>query len=203
MKSLRAFTLVELLVVIAIIAILASLSFAGIQGAFLSAKKVTARTEMANIVNAVQWYYTEYGIYPLTTGTMTNVYGTTAAPNRDIIDILRCTGTWAASTSGTLNSRQIQFIQPKVVDAKRGGVYRGDGNWYDPWGTQYLIFIDGSYAEGIDVSGQFTSITTRPSVQVGAASVGYYYGKSGSTVEVSTGNLDYSGANRSAILLSW
>ena len=63
----------------------------------------------------------------------------------------------------------------------KAGVNKSDGNWYDPWGTQYAIFIDADYAGDIDVSGVFSGMTTKPPFSVGVASRGYYYAKQNMT----------------------
>jgi prepilin-type N-terminal cleavage/methylation domain-containing protein len=220
-RSAAAFTLIELLVVISIIAILASLTFTGVQGALLSAKKVQAKNDMAQIANAVQFYYTEYGQYPASTamasGTSDTCYGVSSygGDNHNIIDILRCTSTWAVTSSGTSqNPRQIQFIQPKVVSVKKGGVYApssgSDGNWYDPWGTQYVIFIDGDYAGDIDPTPVFSGLADssgKVPQSVGVASVGYYYVKKRTNPQptVAQGILSYTGdaTVKISALLSW
>lgn len=61
----RAFTLVELLVVIAIIGILAAMLLPVLTKAKVAAQKTKAKTEMADIVNAVNAYDTDYGRFPL------------------------------------------------------------------------------------------------------------------------------------------
>lgn len=215
MKAIRfrplAFTLIELLVVISIIAVLASLTIAGVQTAMIAAKKVQAKNDMAQIANGIQFYYTEYGKYPIGTSPapVTSgsdvVYGTGVADNRGVIDILRCTSTWAqGADAATLNPRQIKFLQPRVVDAKKGGVYSStsEGNWYDPWGTEYVIFIDAAYDDDITVKGQFTDIQTNPSFGVGVASLGYYYAKKNTSKAIAEAGLNYS-SNKTTILLSW
>lgn len=214
MKAIRsrrfAFTLIELLVVISIIAVLASLTFTGVGTAMLAAKKVQAKNDMAQICNGVQFYYTEYGKYPTGTPVMTSgsdaVYGVAQGKNSTLIDILRCTSTWYTNTDSKAqspqNPRQIQFLQPKVIALPKGGVYSTDGNWYDPWGTQYLVFVDAAYDGDIEVKGQFSDITTNPSFGVGAASVGYYYAKKNAPTAIYGGGVTFN-ANRTTVLLSW
>jgi len=210
MKAIRsrrfAFTLIELLVVISIIAVLASLTFTGVGTAMLAAKKVQAKNDMAQICNGVQFYYTEYGKYPTGTPVTSGsdaVYGVASGDNSSLIDILRCTKTWADTDTGkSQNPRQIQFLQPKVISLKKGGVYSTDGNWYDPWGTQYLVFVDAAYDGDITVNGQFSDITTNPSFGVGTASVGYYYAKKNVPTAVYGGGVTFN-TNRTTVLLSW
>src|SRR5438067_11067364 len=64
-KQANAFTLVELLVVIGIIAILMGLLFAGGRAVQQQAKRTQAKNDLAQIVTAVNAYYTEYGKYPV------------------------------------------------------------------------------------------------------------------------------------------
>src|SRR6266446_10974027 len=60
-----AFTLMELLLVIVIIVILVGLAFPAFQGVLERAKKMQAKNDLAQIVTAVNAYYTEYGKYPV------------------------------------------------------------------------------------------------------------------------------------------
>src|SRR5437762_8625735 len=136
----RAFTLIELLVVIAIIIILAGLLFAGLRGAQEQARRTQAKNDLTQIVTAVNAYYTEYGKYPLVTADTT--YGPGGTANNALFNELRSTA------AATQNPRQIVFISPP--DAKdqtnsRSGIKTSDGQWYDPWGTPYLVEIDGGY----------------------------------------------------------
>jgi prepilin-type N-terminal cleavage/methylation domain-containing protein len=204
-----AFTLIELLVVISIIAVLASLSFPAITGVMVNARKAQARNDMSQIASAIKLYYTEYGKYPAgaaTSGSTDTVFGTTASANSNIIDILRYNGPTGWTDANSENPRQIKFIEPKVTDMKKACVNKTDGNWYDPWGTQYLIFIDADYANDIDVTAAFSDAsmnsTNKPQVSVGVASVGYYYVKN----KYKTQQLVMPGArayNSSTDLLSW
>jgi prepilin-type N-terminal cleavage/methylation domain-containing protein len=69
-----AFTLVELLVVIAIIGILAAMLLPVLVSAKNAAKKAQARTEMADIVNAINAYDTDYGRFPVSTNEQAAAY---------------------------------------------------------------------------------------------------------------------------------
>ena len=205
--SRSAFTLIELLVVISIIAVLASLSIPAVTGVMVNARKAQARNDMAQLASAIKLYYTEYGRYPLdpTQNITTDVsYGIGASGNDQIVSVLR----YKTSTSVTqtildsINPRQIKFIEPKVTTSNKACVNTTDGRWYDPWGTQYIIFIDADYAGDIDATAAFTDITTKPSVSVGVASVGYNYVKT----KVSPQPAALSAArayNKSNDLLSW
>jgi len=141
----RAFTLIELLVVIAIIIILAGLLFAGLRGAQEQARRTQAKNDLTQIVTAVNAFYTEYGKYPISAATdAAGTFGPTGQTNTNnlLFNELR------ALASSTLNTRKIVFISPP--DAKdqtnsRSGIKTSDGQWYDPWGSGYYIWIDGNY----------------------------------------------------------
>ncbi len=138
-----AFTLIELLVVIAIIAILIGLLFPAFRAVQNQAKQTQAKNDLTQIVNAVNAFYTDYGKYPLVTADTT--YGPGGTANNALFDVLR--GVDAGN-----NPRQIVFINPPYVKDPvnpRSGIGTptgtGPGQYFDPWGTQYDLRIDGNY----------------------------------------------------------
>ena len=143
LKKRAAFTLIELLVVISIIAVLMGLAFPAFQGVQNAAKKTQAKNDLVQIVTAVNAFYTEYGRYPTTaTGDAASTVGGLSSSNKILFDELR------GLSASTLNPRQISFISPP--DAKdqthpKGGIQTTTGDWYDPWGTKYLITMDADY----------------------------------------------------------
>jgi len=146
-----AFTLIELLVVIAIIAILIGLLFPAFRAVQNQAKQTQAKNDLTQIVNTVNAFYTDYGKYPLVTADNTIISGTTAAPNNnsDLFYTLRAQP-FGANAANAMNPRAIVFINPLYVKndtagQRRSGVSQTDGRYYDPWGTPYLIEIDGGY----------------------------------------------------------
>ncbi len=154
-KRRRAFTLIELLVVIAIIAILVGLLFPAFKAVQNQARQTQAKNDLTQIVNAVNAFYTEYGKYPIST-TLDTTFGPggTPATNQTLFTELRgCTaaaGSCPAAT--TINTRQIVFISPPDVKnsaSPRSGIgttVGGNiGQYFDPWGTNYVIRIDGDY----------------------------------------------------------
>ena len=147
-KNDRAFTLIELLVVIAIIAILIGLLFPSLFGMYERAKKVQAKNDLTQIVNAVNAFYTEYGKYPVATND-----NTIGPDNSGLTYTLRADPTTANSNpnaNNVVNTRQIVFINPPYVKTdtagnRRSGVSPTDGRYYDPWGTPYRLIINGTY----------------------------------------------------------
>ena len=140
----RSFTLIELLVVIVIIAVLMGLAFPVFQGAQNQAKRVQARSDLMQIVTAVNAYYTEYGKYPRTPATAGDTtYGATAT-NEQLFNELR-------SVAAIQNPRGIVFLSPpdaKDVNNPRAGISSAPataGQYFDPWGKPYLVRIDTDY----------------------------------------------------------
>jgi prepilin-type N-terminal cleavage/methylation domain-containing protein len=210
-RSASAFTLIELLVVISIIAVLAGLTFSGVQTAMIAAKKVQAKNDMMQLANAVTSYYTEYGKYPSgasTSGSVDLAFGTASSANNLIVSVLRYAGPTGWTDSNSENARQIQFLQPKVLDAStsntKGAVNKSDGNWYDPWGVQYVLFEDLDYDGSITVKTQFSDFTDNPNFGVGTASVGYYYALQKSKTQTIGSGLSVKTVDgKKSILLSW
>jgi len=153
-KDKRAFTLIELLVVIAIIAILIGLLFPAFKAVQNQAKQTQAKNDLTQIVNAVNAFYTEYGRYPIA-GTTDVTFGPGGSPttNQTLFTELRGCAAAAGScpAAATINTRQIVFISPPDVknpNIPRSGIGTAAANlgqYFDPWGTNYVIRIDGDY----------------------------------------------------------
>ncbi len=60
----KAFTLIELLVVLAVIAVLAALTFPAVRAAKISTLRARARSEMLQMVTAIERYKDKLGYYP-------------------------------------------------------------------------------------------------------------------------------------------
>src|SRR3954468_14147654 len=109
----NAFTLIELLVVIAIIAILVGLLFPAFKAVQNQARQAQAKNDLTQIVNAVNAYYTEYGKYPLPTGTTADfTYGPGANSNAELFYTLRGVNAGTMNLNNAANPRIIVFISP-------------------------------------------------------------------------------------------
>src|SRR6266498_948128 len=156
LKHTRAFTLIELLVVIAIIAILIGLLFPAFNAVQNQARQTQAKNDLTQIVNAVNAFYTDYGKYPLAAGITTDyTYGPGGdlATNQTLFNELRgCPNppTGSCQAPATINTRLIVFISPPDVkdsaNPRSGiGTVTGKGQYFGPWGNNYVIRIDGNY----------------------------------------------------------
>jgi prepilin-type N-terminal cleavage/methylation domain-containing protein len=150
-----AFTLIELLVVIAIIAILIGLLFPAFKAVQNQAKQTQAKNDLTQIVNAVNAFYTDYGRYPVSgTSEVTFGPGGNLTDNETLFRELRGCSAAVGSCAGaaSINMRQIVFISPPdVKDPTRprsgiGTAAANVGQYFDPWGTNYLVRIDGDYS---------------------------------------------------------
>jgi type II secretory pathway pseudopilin PulG len=119
------------------------------------ARQTQAKNDLTQIVNAVNAYYTEYGKYPLNIAADTTYGpGGTPATNETLFTELRgCPNppTGSCPAAATTNARQIVFISPpdaKNAASPRSGIGTTGGNkgqYFDPWGNNYVIRIDGDY----------------------------------------------------------
>ena len=144
-RATRAFTLIELLVVIAIIAILVGLLFPAFKAVQRQARETQAKNDLTQIVNAVNAFYTDYGKYPIVTAD-TIITSSSTPTQADIMCTLRAV-TCGLNAANAINTRQIAFINPPYVKntaAPRSGI-GSDNQYYDPWGTPYLMEINGTY----------------------------------------------------------
>jgi len=177
-----AFTLIEMIVVMLIIATLVALFVGAASNTFDRARRAQAKNDVTQIVTAVNAFYTEYGKYPVPSGTTTDAFfgsgtapaGCTLIGNNDLLfSALR-------GLDNTTNPRAIVFLSPggaKNTVPPRGGIAT-DNRYYDPWGSQYAVAIDSNYDNTLtnpysDTDGSAGIVPLR----VGA--IAYSYGKNG------------------------
>ena len=171
----NAFTLIELLVVIAIIAILVGLLFPAFKAVQNQARQAQAKNDLTQIVNAVNAFYTEYGKYPVA-GTIETTFGPGGNPptNQTLFTELRgCTAVAGSCPAvATINTRQIVFISPPDVKnsaSPRSGIGTAAGNlgqYFDPWGTNYVVRIDADYSNQV-VNPYSANAGATPNLQIG------------------------------------
>jgi len=193
----RAFTLIELLVVIAIIAILVGLLFPAFRAVQRQARETQAKNDLTQIVNAVNAFYTDYGKYPLATddSTITNT--------ADLFYTLRAVSA-GANLNNAVNTRQIVFINPPYVKNdtagnRRSGVSPADGQYYDPWGTRYVVKIDGNYDN--QLSNPY-SLNAGPTT-LGIGVVAWSFGTDGQSGSVPGPAADKNAGNAADDVISW
>jgi prepilin-type N-terminal cleavage/methylation domain-containing protein len=186
-----AFTLIELLVVIAIIAILIGLLFPAFRAVQDQAKRTQAKNDLTQIVNAVNAYYTDYGKYPFATDD------STITPTGALFNVLR-------AVDPTNNPRQIVFINPPYVKNdtagnRRSGVSPTDGQYYDPWGTPYVIKIDGNYDNQL---ANPYSLNAGPAT-LGIGVIAWSFGTDGQSGSVPGPAADKNAGNAADDVISW
>jgi len=134
-----AFTLIELLVVITVIAVLIGISVPAYQGVQDRARKLQAKNDAAQMIIAVNAFYTEYGVYPSTYQPEMTYDSLNNNTNDKLFDALRGKDT-------TINPRSIVYISPPdAKDNKAGIAATAPFQWFDPWGKPYVIRIDTNF----------------------------------------------------------
>jgi prepilin-type N-terminal cleavage/methylation domain-containing protein len=166
----EGFTLIELLTVIAIVSVLIGLLFPATAAVRDVARKAKAKNDLVQLVTATRAYYSEYGRYPSPSAEAgrDSVFSGGEASNADLCNILR-----AVADDDQLNPRQIIFLE--APPAKKSGNSRGgigkDGTFFDPWGNEYVVFVDSDYDHSLTkILGRFYS-GEDVSLRVGVAAV--------------------------------
>lgn len=202
----RAFTLIELLVVIAIIAILVGLLFPAFKAVQNQARQTQAKNDLTQIVNAVNAFYTDYGKYPVSTISDTT-FGPGGSPttNETLFTELRgCPNppTGSCPAAATINTRQIVFISPPDVKNSAnpqsgiGIAVANKGRYFDPWGSNYVIRIDGDYNN--QVTNPYTANAGATPLSIGVIALSLGADQSGGV-----GSADKNAGTGSDDVISW
>jgi len=146
--------LLELLVVITIIIILIGFLFPAFRGIQDQAKRTQAKNDLNQIITAISAFYTEYGYYPVVSGTSADANFPARGQYQDstnnaVFDILRYDVNHGdKATVAQVNPRQVVFIEPPIAKDQANpklGIRFVSGCWYDPWGYTYNLTIDADY----------------------------------------------------------
>jgi len=137
----RKFTLVELLIVIGIIAILAGILLPVVSGAAKRADMTKAKSEITTLINAIKQFESTYGHLPLPSApTAYNATANlTANQYEDLIRILQGENPVNNSFGNpnlNPNTRKTRFLDV---------VGNTPGQFQDPWGNNYLVYMDHDY----------------------------------------------------------
>jgi prepilin-type N-terminal cleavage/methylation domain-containing protein len=202
----RAFTLIELLVVIAIIAILVGLLFPAFKAVQNQARQTQAKNDLTQIVNAVNAFYTEYGKYPVS-GTIEVTIGPGGSPstNETLFNELRaCPNppTGSCQAAATINTRQVVFISPpdvKNAASPRSGIgtATGKGQYFDTWGSNYVIRIDGDYNNQV-ANPYGANAGATPNLQIGVIALSLGLDQAGGV-----GSADKNASTAADDVISW
>lgn len=152
----NAFTLIELMVVIAIVAILAAIMAAAVGGAMARADKATAQSMVQSIKTAIDSYKTEYGTWPIVTGSGQELHG---GPDIIISNLAESKIMYAILTAydyekeGDVEGVASRYLKnyPKQFNGRSLTFMTLEGEDYenllptDPWNNQYLVALDNDY----------------------------------------------------------
>jgi prepilin-type N-terminal cleavage/methylation domain-containing protein len=187
-----AFTLIELLTVIAIIAILMGLLFPIIIMVKENARRARARQDCLHIVQSVEAFHTEYGLYPKLDPSATppaetpdesagDVAARMTVRNSALFNTLRAIDR-APNANNAQNPKRQPFFPTSIVnnpDKPKDGFLEtsgsptgNQGSLYDPWGSEYNIVIDANADNVIDTKYEDFRGENAPRVPVGVFSLG-------------------------------
>jgi len=179
---------------ILVLLVLAGLVMPMICRASTAAQKSQAANDMTQVTTAVMAFRTDYGSYPIDPSVSRKVDAVYGCPgwshhNSEVLNVLRADGADPGPNfRDAVNTRKVEYMDIPIVrdlsNPKRGlgtgkesngfGVTTA-GEFYDPWGSPYIIFIDANGDGFCDlgrVYSDFTSPGANRQAQVTAASLG-------------------------------
>ncbi len=197
------FTLVELLVVIAIIGILAGMLLPVLAAVNRKALITKAKTEMQDLVTAINAYDADYGRFPLikpeqtiaagndfTTGFVFgpgNGSGYAYDNNSNVVAILMDlekypNGNITSNNAHVYNPKQTKFLNAKLsgydyvaTDPKPLAGVDNTGVYRDPWGNPYIITVDTSYDDKCsDLLYSLQKVSQNPPPPAAYVQAGFY-----------------------------
>ncbi len=139
-KHRKGFTLIELLVVISIIGLLSSIVLASVNQARIKARNAIRKSDLVQLRNALELYYSTYGSYPSTLSGTTYVWNTSDPTEPHI------------NPTGNVRSPSGGDWIPGVVTAKAigslpkdplGGAGPNNAAGCQTWKRAYLYMSDG------------------------------------------------------------
>ena len=136
------FTLLEMLTVIVIILMLMGIMLPMINKAYRNARVQEARKVAHEMKTAVEAYSAEYGRLPGVNHSSDQVPMTQDARRRMI-----------QSLGMTTNALHSNFPNPKGYRFLSAKDMPTTGQLLDPWGSEYIVYLDTSYDGQIDLSG--------------------------------------------------
>jgi len=210
------FTKTELLVSIFVVFVIMCLVGFLVPGSMVSraGRMSEAKCDLTQLCEATKAFYTDYGYYPVDPKIHWNgnaVYGLPGGTrhNSDLVNVLMADGTNPGPNFGNaLNPHQVIYLDvPDIKNPSEPKEGLGTGKetnpygvtapheWYDPYGTPYIVFIDATHLGYCDAGMIYSDVSgpaAQPRVGVAAVSLGAdkQYGKGGDRVYEGSDDVD-------------
>lgn len=141
----RVFTLVELMIVIGIIIILSGILLPVLVGAGKKADQAKARSEIATLVNAIKQFESTYGVLPVPTDWKKDKTKEHEKLDEDafkwLIKVLQAQELTTTEENDYGKLEVVNSRKQKFLDV----VGNNPGEYLDPWGEPYFVFLDSDY----------------------------------------------------------